>query len=161
KRGRRRRASSPCRNTRPAGTTSARPRAPTPECLDQRLSRSIHVVGVRQAHPGPRMDSARVEFFVEPAQEIPERVSWFSKSAVGVDLRDAPVYPAFLSGERDRNMAPKFLVFFLLAAGCAGMQQQVQEEKKESPPVKVAQAPERKMVCRMERPIGSNIAERV
>lgn len=34
------------------------------------LARSVHVEGVRIAHLGPRMESARVEFLLEPAQEF-------------------------------------------------------------------------------------------
>jgi hypothetical protein len=34
------------------------------------LERSVRVEGVRQAHLGPRMEFARIEFLVEPAQEF-------------------------------------------------------------------------------------------
>ncbi len=34
------------------------------------LARSVHVEGVRQAHLGPRMESARVQLLLEPAQEF-------------------------------------------------------------------------------------------
>lgn len=34
------------------------------------LARAVHVEGVRQAHLGPRLESARVKFLLEPAKEF-------------------------------------------------------------------------------------------
>src|SRR5260221_14418826 len=59
----------------------------------QQLSASVRVEGVRQAHLGPRLEVAKIEFIVEPADqfdvsvELPPMVSdpnrqWFVDSAI-------------------------------------------------------------------------------
>jgi hypothetical protein len=60
-------------------------------------------------------------------------------------------------------MAPKILVLFLLAAGCAGLNPRPVARADDDAELKQAQlaAKERKLVCTVERPTGSNIAERV
>jgi hypothetical protein len=54
------------------------------------------------------------------------------------------------------------LVLLVLAAGCAVSQTQVRETNNEIPgALATAAAPEGNLICRMERPTGSHIAEEV
>jgi hypothetical protein len=56
----------------------------------------------------------------------------------------------------------RLLVSLALAAGCTASQTQVLKSNKEKPvALATTAAPEGKLVCRMERPTGSNIPEQI
>lgn len=60
----------------------------------RRLTRSIRVEGLRKAHLGPRMDYARVQFLLEPAEDLDVvfQVASIEASREQQELMESAVY---------------------------------------------------------------------